>query len=241
MANGKGFGKVAAEIDSRPLPNSLDLYADQEPMPKSVELGDAVVEPGEHMLKLSPVESGGAWPKIGLHRISLTSKSPFIGSWYVIGPFDSPNDEGLGTAYPPETTAFDPKATYTGKDGKKIGWREISKPDVIYLNDMMTPNEHVVAYAITHVVSPDERKAELLLGSDDSVKVWLNGTEVWKNKTSRAAVPDNDRVVVTLNKGMNTLLLKIVQGEVRWGFVARFRDPNGELKYSGKKPAGSNE
>ena len=59
------------------------------------------------------------------------------------------------------------------------------------------------------------------IGSDDSVKVWLNGELVHQNWTTRGVGIDNDRVPVTFKKGMNQLVLKIQNQGGPWGFCCR--------------------
>jgi len=236
-AGQRTYGPVSAEIDGKRLSKSPNLYVNADTSPAgSVEFGEALLDPGKHVLKLVPMHTQRGLPTIALDRIELASRSRFIAPWYLIGPFDNPGDAGLETPYPPETESFDPGAAYTGKDGRQIGWQEINKADLIYIQDLLKPNEMAVAYARTHVVSPDGRTTELLLGSDDYAKVWLNGELVWRNRTGRSLAADQDRVVVTLKQGVNTLLLKIVQGGGRWGYVARFRDPAGELEYCAAPP-----
>jgi quinoprotein glucose dehydrogenase len=85
------------------------------------------------------------------------------------------------------------------------------------------------------VFSPDDRGAPLLLGSDDGVRVWINGELVHTNPAYRAAAPDQDRVSVRLKKGWNKVLLKVLQGAGGWGYYLRFADPGGELR-SALKP-----
>ena len=234
LVSGKGFGSMAAEVDGKRLPNTPDISSNQEPAPKSrITFGEALLDPGRHVLRIIPLPP---YATVGIDRLDLISCSPFISSWYVIGPFDNLDDQGLETPFPPETEPFNPDVTYAGVGGKQVGWREVNISGPIYIQDMMSPNENATAYALTHVVSPDERKVDLLLGSDDYIKVFLNGQAVWQNKVGRSVVPDNDRITVRLNPGVNTLLFKIVQGGGSWGYIARFRDPNGELKYSAKRP-----
>ena len=72
----------------------------------------------------------------------------------------------------------------------------------------------------------------LLLGSDDGVRVWVNGGLVHTNPTYRAAEPDLDRVSVRLLKGWNRVLVKDLQGAGGWGFYLRFADREGVLRYA---------
>jgi hypothetical protein len=79
----------------------------------------------------------------------------------------------------------------------------------------------VVAYAWAQINMAEETQGVLGIGSDDSVKVWLNGQLVHKNLVTRGVIPDNDRVPVTFKKGRNQLVLKILNCGGSWGFACR--------------------
>jgi len=79
----------------------------------------------------------------------------------------------------------------------------------------------VVAYAWAQIDMPEETHGVLGIGSDDSVKIWLNGKLVHKNLVTRGVIADNDRVPVTFKKGKNQLVLKILNTGGPWGFACR--------------------
>ena len=60
------------------------------------------------------------------------------------------------------------------------------------------------------IVSPDARTVTVSLGSDDALKVFLNGTEVLAQDVSRGVAPDQEKVELKLNAGDNELLLKVM-------------------------------
>jgi hypothetical protein len=141
--------------------------------------------------------------------------------------------DDLPTVYPPETEAT-PARTYKGKGGAEVGWRTIRADDAGYvrLDNLIRPNEQAIVYGLAHVLSPDDREAALLLGSDDGVRVWVNGEIVHTNPIYRAAEPDLDRITVRLKKGWNKVLIKVLQGAGAWRFYVRFADPAGDLRYA---------
>ena len=55
------------------------------------------------------------------------------------------------------------------------------------------------------------------VGSDDAIKVWLNGTVVHRNKTVRRTTGIQDQFRVNLKAGDNLLLLKVSEGSGNWG------------------------
>jgi hypothetical protein len=79
----------------------------------------------------------------------------------------------------------------------------------------------VVAYAWAQINMAEETKGVLGIGSDDSIKIWLNGKLVHKNIVTRGVIADNDRVPVTFKKGKNQLVFKIINYGGPWGFACR--------------------
>ena len=87
--------------------------------------------------------------------------------------------------------------------------------------------EQCVAYARTAIWTPVEQNARLELGSDDGLKVWLNGQTILARNVTRSLQFAADKVEVTLAKGWNPLLLKVTQNNQGWGFCARLTKRDG--------------
>ena len=82
-----------------------------------------------------------------------------------------------------------------------------------------------VAYAVCYLESDQARDGLWLqLGSDDQAKVYLNGKEVFKFTEARAAEKDQDSTEVTLQKGVNVIVVKVVNEKMDWSFCLRFTD-----------------
>jgi hypothetical protein len=207
----------------------------------SVILKDILLEPGANTLVFRAAgkddKAGGV--DIGFVGFGLTpSARRFIREWNLVGPFPAADMDDLLTVHPPENEiAFAGK--YRGKNDAEVGWRTVQADESGYvrLSSLVQPNEQVLVYALAYVLSPDDRAAHLLLGSDDGVRVWVNDELVHTNPAYRGAYPDQDRVPVSLKKGWNKLLVKVLQGAGGWGYYVRFADPRGELRWSTKQEA----
>lgn len=163
----------------------------------------------------------------------------YITAWQVSGPY--PEKESVtGSLF---DMAFVPEKPDHG--GAK--WRPIpsgtdaAKPWLMEL-DKAIGGQSRVAYLRTYVMSPRKQAARLEIGSDDGVKVWLNGKVVHSNNVARPTKAGQDKANVTLEEGWNSLLLKITQGGGQWSACARLRDPNGlhldGLKVQAETPEG---
>ena len=75
----------------------------------------------------------------------------------------------------------------------------------------------------------------MLVGSDDGVRVWINDALVHSNPAYRGAYPDQDRIKVSLRKGWNKVMIKVLQGAGGWGYYVRFADPDGKFGWTTEK------
>ena len=128
-------------------------------------------------------------------------------------------------------------ATKGATEGNPVGdkvWEvgELSATGGNNLNEMANTtglgsgdiNDHV-AYGSLILESPREQSTGMSVGSDDAVKVWLNGVLVHNNPVDRASDDYQDRFTVVLKKGYNVLLIAVYERGGRWsGFFGFSRD-----------------
>lgn len=240
---GPNMGKLAiTEIRSGTNATKLesdvfDGYSSAKKI-KRMTLENVRLYPGENTLVFEVV---GKNPEAGGSELALVSmgfapsERRFITDWNLIGPFDAPDMSHLQMAYPPEEEInFD--KTYVGKGNVPLQWKKIrTEPSgFMRLENRISPSERGIVYGLVYVHSPVEQEVLLLLGSDDGVRVWINAKLIHTNAAYRAAYPDQDRLPVTLTKGWNTLLIKVLQGSGGWGYYVRFVDPGGQLLWKTK-------
>ncbi len=97
------------------------------------------------------------------------------------------------------------------------------------------------AYAYTQIISEKEQQAQLLIGSNSGVKIYLNSEKVHYNPTNRTARPEQDTLRIRLKRGVNRLLVKVWNSHYNlnmpffngvdwgWGFFARITDNRGQV------------
>ena len=148
--------------------------------------------------------------------------------WWILGTFDNTDGIGYDTAYIPEdATAVDTSAKYNGIDGQ-ISWQKSEDGTLDGYISLWEDVDWGVAYAFATVTSPDERKVQFRFDSDDQGKIWLNGEEVFTHKRTRSAEIDRDIIPVTLKPGKNSILVKVCEEEITWGFYLRITDTTGK-------------
>ena len=148
----------------------------------------------------------------------------FLRLWLVAGPFeggletDCLNGQG-GEAGIRPTDGLELKRA----DGTSVKWHsQKSWGDVVAFDDLTGPKKGAVAYAFTKVSRSKAGKALLLVGSEDGIRVWLNGKPVLASDGLRSLTPDEDQVEVEMNAGENALLVKVSAAR---SFSARVVEP----------------
>jgi hypothetical protein len=86
----------------------------------------------------------------------------------------------------------------------------------------------VAGYACRSIKSAAPRTIKLFTGSDDAIRVWLNGKVVLEKLALRGAQPDSDSAPAELRAGENTLVVEVSQGGGGWGLYLRVEDDAGK-------------
>ena len=64
-------------------------------------------------------------------------------------------------------------------------------------------------------------------GSDDAIRLWVNGKPVHTSTRARLAAPDQDEVELALQAGWNTVLVEVVHAGNIHAFYLRFAQGEG--------------
>ena len=157
-------------------------------------------------------------PKVDLRNIP--EHQGFIMTWVVAGPYSGqPGPTLFNVAFGPE------------KNDKSVVWRPLKYRQghwALDLNATVSKANNCAVYVRTSVYSPVAQAVRLELGSDDAIKVWLNGKYVHGEKKSRGLTAGDDIVKTNLSAGWNVLMLKVVDYGGDWGFCCRIRKPGGK-------------
>lgn len=102
-------------------------------------------------------------------------------------------------------------------------------PHVLDMNTVAggTEQKNCVGYLQTTIIAEEDTDVILEIGSDDSIKVFLNGELVHDHLVARAPTIGEDPVPVTLRKGENNIVLKVGQSGLGWGACMRITQAEG--------------
>jgi hypothetical protein len=144
---------------------------------------------------------------------SLDAMGAYVTAWQVSGPYSDPGKSGIEQfweVFAPEQAnaeaawrvmpmALDPAMPFAAALGKHFG------------------DCGCAAFLRTYLQVDGATDAVLTLGSNDGLRVWLNGQLVHETNDGRPLNPGQDRIPVNLTAGWNTVLLKVVNHGGDWG------------------------
>ena len=172
-----------------------------------------------------------------VQEASTPDAEGFIRDWLVLAPIAIDGESGADQI---DRDFVNGEATVKPKAGDKVTvggqaltWTPHKSAD--YFIDFLaafgkTRGEYVAGYAATYILADEDMKVTLALSSNDQGKAWLNGQQVFRFADTRTLEKDSDHTEVTLKKGRNVLLLKVINEVNNWQGCARFLKDGAAVK-----------
>jgi hypothetical protein len=152
----------------------------------------------------------------------------FIKNWLVLAPIAISGESGATEI---DRDFLKGEASVTPKAGDKamVGSKELTwqahQPSDYFIDFLQSfgkqQGEYVAGYAVAYVVAEAVTPVTLALSTNDQGKAWLNGKEIFKFAETRVLDKDTDKVEVTLAKGQNVLVMKVINEVNNWQACAR--------------------
>jgi hypothetical protein len=224
-------------------------------VPEQTAFGVVSLRPGMSTLSLQGTG------QIGVYALNVEPVYHAISSasWQSLGPFPSAWYSSWQTnaqtaihdamvRIDPPMNPIDLSTTYQNAFGTKSGWTMTDHSYSMYAQwgvnflSRVGITEGYICFAVTHITSPEDREAQLLIGSDWWTNAYLNG-ELVVSERDQKAKDDGAQfngwkptpALIKLRKGVNTLLVKHHGGSAATWFTAFITDP-GDLHITAKKP-----
>jgi hypothetical protein len=166
----------------------------------------------------------------------------FMQRWLVLGPLPALQVEPKSGDIDAQKAAFEyeqlPEEEYSNiksgqsvnLSGKTYQWEYLNSEDeIVDLDKQYNGVDFAIAYACADITMANPEKVLLGIGSDDGVKIWLNGKLVHQNWVARAVNQDDDLIMLNMKKGYNRLIIKVQDIQQGWSFCCR---PLGEKQIS---------
>lgn len=143
----------------------------------------------------------------------VESFADFVTAWQVSGPYASEGkkcEDLFDQVFPPEIA-----------DGQQAQWRVVTvgsdaHPMFLEIGNVFQGKENSVAYLKTRVRASEAQDAVLQIGTDDGVKVWVNGAQVHAVNGPRGCKMGEDQIPIKLSSDWTDLMLKVIQCDGSW-------------------------
>ena len=161
----------------------------------------------------------------------------YIRNWLLLAPIPL-GGENIG-AEQIDKDQVEKEAALQPKEGdkvkvkdKELTWKKVQSKEAVFdFNETLgAPQENVAGYLVAYLVCEKELTGlTLLIGNNDQARVYLNGKEVFKFTETGTLEKDSSKVEkMTLNKGVNVIVFKVINENNNWQGCLRFTDKDGK-------------
>jgi hypothetical protein len=159
----------------------------------------------------------------------------YIRHWVTLAPIALPEGESgsdsLFKEQIKDEAALRPKAGDKVRiGGKELTWQNITASTNYFdFNSVLkTMNDHAAGYAVTYIVCDVETPDVIMaVASNDEGRIYFNGVDIYAFTEPRPLMLDADKGRVTLKKGVNVIVFKIVNEQNSWQGAMRLLDKTG--------------
>jgi hypothetical protein len=159
-----------------------------------------------------------------------------IKQWLILAPIalvaGQSGTEGLDVEQIADEGQLRPRSgDATSIGGREFKWQAVDAKNNVLDFDATLGQETIgsVAYAVCYIQSEGEQRGlQMLVGSQNEAKVYLNGSEVYKAAVPHGTVAVQETVPgIDLRAGLNTLVFKVVNETQFWAGSIELQDAQG--------------
>jgi len=170
----------------------------------------------------------------GADALELDSEG-YIRHWVMLAPIAlSEGESGADAIFKEQIkdeAALRPKAGDKAKiGGKELTWQNITAATNYFdFNAILkTVNDHAAGYMVTYIECDTERPDVIMaVASNDEGRIYLNGVDIYAFSEPRTLMLDGDKGKVTLKKGVNVVVFKVINEQNSWQGAMRLLDKAG--------------
>lgn len=127
--------------------------------------------------------------------------------------------------------ALRPRAGDTVKaGGKELAWQKITASTNYFdFNAVLKSlNDRAAGYMVTYIECETDRPDVIMaVASNDEGRIYFNGVDIYLFSEPRPLMLDADKGRVTLKKGVNVIVFKIINEQNAWQGAMRLVDKSG--------------
>ena len=159
----------------------------------------------------------------------------YIRHWVMLAPITLGDEEpGTEAVYRQQIrgeAGLRPKAGDTVKVGaRELTWRNITATTNYFdFNAILNSvNDRAAGYAVTYIECETERPDVIMaVASNDEGRIYFNGVDIYLFSEPRPLMLDADKGKVTLKKGINVVVFKVINEQNAWQGAMRLLDKAG--------------
>ena len=182
----------------------------------------------------------GLWiPSASAADASSLDPAGYIRNWVMLAPIALPEGASTGDLLLREQVKGE--ASLKPKDGDtvKIGSKELTWKNVTTTNNffdfnaiLKSINDQSAGYMVAYIeCEQDIPDVTMTVGSNDQARIYFNGVDIYAYIEARPLELDADRGRVTLKKGTNVIVFKVLNLQNSWQGAMRLTDKaGGQLK-----------
>jgi hypothetical protein len=171
---------------------------------------------------------------LGSDSFSL-DRDGYIRNWVMLAPIPlrdgEPGSEAIYKQQIRNESALRPKAGESVKIGsRELTWQNVTASTNYFdLNAILkSVNDRAAGYMVTYIECETERPDVILaVASNDEGRIYFNGVDIYLFSEPRTLMLDADKGRVTLKKGINTIVFKVINEQNAWQGAMRLLDKNG--------------
>jgi hypothetical protein len=159
----------------------------------------------------------------------------YIRHWLMLAPIPLPEGEGGAEAIfrqqIRDESSLRPKAgDKVTIGGKELTWQNITATTNYFdfTAVVKAPGDREAGYAVTYIECETEKPDVIIaVASNDEGRIYFNGVDIYVWSEPRTLTLDADKGRVTLKKGINVIVFKIINEQGNWQGSMRFFDKSG--------------
>jgi hypothetical protein len=159
----------------------------------------------------------------------------YIRDWIMLAPIalseGEPGTDAIFKEQIKDEGALRPKAGDNVKiGGKQLTWQNIiASTNYFDFNAILKAvNDHAAGYMVTYIECETEKPDVIMaVTSNDEGRIYFNGVDIYVFSEPRTLMLDADKGKITLKKGLNVVVFKIINEQGNWQGAMRFLDKAG--------------
>ena len=172
---------------------------------------------------------------LGAADVLQPDSDGYIRHWLVLAPIalreGETGSEAIFKEQIKDEATLRPKAGDKLKiGGKELSWKNITAATNYFdfAASVNTLGEKEAGYAVTYIESEAEKPDVIMaVASNDQGRIYFNGVDIYIWSEPRGLVLDSEKGRVTLKKGINVIVFKVINEQGNWQGAMRFLDKSG--------------